>query len=263
MFFLLLRRWVVLGKLLLLLLLAGPTSSINPQTSTSSATVHGGLLSVTSWHARTLTNVSWEIPLVRQNASHIIAFTWDEEATEEAWWLADTDNVSRTESPPSSPETISSDTSITSGSDDFLGQAHDIRVSPYPCTSRPSAFHSQSTDAFNTDAARQHTSVDLADERAWWYTATLRQEMPDTTSLTSGVGNASVLLSEPGFYSACLLMVIGSGGDNKSCSAEECLDFTVYQPPYDFLEVGGQTLSMLTLTTCVVSTVDPTFVQQR
>lgn len=235
MLILLLRRWGVLHKLPLLLL-AGPASAIEPQTSTSSATVEGGVLSVTSWHAQTLTNISWEIPLVTQNASNIIAFTWDEEATEEAWWLANPDNVSRAESPPSSTEPSASSTL-----DDFLSIADDIR-SLYPCTFRPSAFHSQSKDAFNTDAARQHISVDLADERTWWFTATLGQEMPNATSLTSGVGEASVVLSEPGFYSACLLKVIGSGGDNETCLAEECVDFTVYQPPYDFLEVGGQTL---------------------
>lgn len=243
-------RRVVLRELLLLLLHARLASSIEPKTSNSSSTVDGDLLSVTSWHARALTNVSWEIPSARHNASHIIAFSWDEEATEEAWWLENADNISRAETPPSS---TSSNTS--SLSDDFLGVAGDVSL--YPCTFRPSAFHSQSKDAFNTDAARQRISVDLADGRTWWFTATLGQEMPNTTSLTSGEGQASVLLSEPGFYSACLLAVNGGDGDSETCLAEECVDFTVYQPPYDFLEVSGQLLVLACEFTCKMQNTVP------
>ena len=222
----LLLRWVVLDKLLLPLLLAAPASAIEPQTSNSGATVDGDLLSVTSWHAQTLTNVSWDIPLVRQYASHAIVFYWNQEATEEAWWR--TDNVSRAASPPAFFNSSSSDSDLpgfvgtTSGGDEA-------------CTFRTTSFDSESKDAFNTEAAREHISVDLVDKRTWWFTATKSQEMPNTTSFTSGVGQASVLLSEPGLYTACLLEV-----QDLRCLLEECVEFTVFQPPYDFLEVGGK-----------------------
>lgn len=240
--FLLLRRWVVLHKLLLLL--AAQASATEPQTSDSWATVAGNLLSVSSWHAQTMTNVSWEIPSVRQDASHIIAFTWDEEATEEAWWQAD--NITRAVSPLSPTSSLDDDDPIVF--DDDYGTPT-ISDDPFPCIFRPSAFLSQSKDAFNTDANRRLISVDLADKRTWWFTATLGQERPNTTSITSGVGQASILLSEPGFYSACLLTVIGDDdGDNATCLEEECINVTVYQPPYDFLEVGGQTFSLARFT---------------
>ena len=228
----LLLRWVVLDKVLLPLLLAAPASAIEPQTSNSGATVDGDLLSVTSWHAQTLTNVSWDIPLVRQYASHAIVFYWNQEATEEAWWR--TDNVSRAASPPAFFNSSSSDSDLP----DFVGTTSG---GDEACTIRTASFDSESKNAFSTEAARQHVSVDLVDKRTWWFTATLSQEMPNTTSLTSGVGQASVLLSEPGFYTACLFEI---RGNYHVCSYEECVEFTVFQPPYDFLEVGGK-LSLL------------------
>eukprot|EP00752_Nemacystus_decipiens_P001936 g1865.t1 len=189
----------------------------------SSATVDGDLLSVTSWNARTLTNVSWEIPWWRRNSTHLIVVTWDEEATEETWWPSDPDDNSRAESPPS---TVSSSTYLPS-----IGE--DLPV-PDLCTYSWDAFDSQSDDAFGTDANRALVSVDLADGRTWWFTASLDQDRPNATSPTSEVGQASVLLSEPGFYMACLLLVVGL---DETCPTEECVDFTVYQPPYDLLEV--------------------------
>lgn len=210
--------------LLLLLALAGPACAVEPQTSNSSATVDGDLLSVTSWHARTLTNVSWEVPWWRRNSTHLIVVTWDEEATEETWWPSDPDDNSRAQSPPSS----------TMFSTYFPSTGEDI-AAPDLCTYPWDAFSSQSNDAFVTDANRALVSVDLVDEHTWWFTASLDQDKPNATSPTSGVGQASVLLSEPGFYTACLLLVVG---DDETCPTEECVDFTVYQPPYDFLEVS-------------------------
>lgn len=69
----------------------------------------------------------------------------------------------------------------------------------------------------------------------------MSQERPEATSPSSGLGRASVLLSEPGFYNACLLVIAGdNGGDDDECSAEECVDIAVYQPPYDFLEASAK-----------------------
>ncbi|CAM9280664.1 unnamed protein product, partial [Pylaiella littoralis] len=214
--------------LLTVLLVVVAASAVEPQTSSASATADGNFLSVTSWHARTLTNISWNIPDPTQDARHLIVFIWDEEATEEAWWLSDNDNISsRAVSPPSST-------------------ASDSRYVPYiggeeivECTFQDDAFDSRSDDAFITDENRELVSVDLADGHTWWYTASLSQERPNATTATSGVGQASVLLSEPGFYTACLLLV--TGGDDSSderCPDEECVNITVYQPPYNFLEAS-------------------------
>lgn len=218
---------VMLSFLLTVLLLVEAVSGGAPQTTNASATVDGNFLSVTSWHARTLTNVSWNIPDSIQDATHLIVFTWDEEATEEAWWLSFTDNISsRAVSRPSSTESDSS----------FLPDGDE---GAFECTFQEDAFDSQSDDAFNTDDNREHISVDLTDGRTWWYTASLGQERLNVTTATSGVGQASVLLSEPGFYTACLLLI--SAGDDDSderCPDQECVDITVYQPPYNFLEAS-------------------------
>lgn len=224
-----------LPKVLVLLLL--PMARVQvfavvPQTSNSSATYDGDLLSVTSWHARTLTNISWEVPDSRQSASHVIVFTWDEEATTSLWWESD-NGISRANSPPSS---------TSSYSPLIGGDASDT------CTFREDGFDSHSQDAFNTEENRASISVDLADGNTWWYTASLNQNRPEATTLTSGVGQASVLLSEPGFYTACLLVVAGGDGDDdddETCSTEECVDVTIFQPPYNFLEVSNSILHTL------------------
>lgn len=230
MFSLVHRRWRTFHGLLWLLALAGSACAVDPQTSNSTATVDGDLLFVTSWHARTLTNISWEIPLWRQNSTHLIVVVWDEEETEEIWWPSDPDDNSRAESPPTSTTYSSYIPSI--GEDQ---PARDL------CTYSWDAFESPPSDAFATDANRALVSVDLVDEHTWWFTASLDQDRPHATSPTSGVGQASVLLSEPGFYTACLLVVVG---DDETCPPEECVDFTVYQPPYDFLEVAWSSTSI-------------------
>lgn len=212
--------------LLPLPLFVGAASAVAPQTSNASATVDGDFLSVTSWHAQTLTNVSWDIPDSTQDARHLIVFTWDEEATEEAWWPSFTDNISsRAVSPPSS---------TTSSYVPNVGGEEVVE-----CTFQDYAFDSQSGDAFSTDENRELVSVDLADGRTWWYTASLGQERPNATTATSGVGQASVLLSEPGFYTVCLLLISGDDDDtDQRCPDEECVHITVYQPPYNFLEAS-------------------------
>jgi len=234
MLFPLVRHWVapeqqlLLLLLLLLLLFVGPGSaSVDPHISNSSETVDGDILSVTSWHARTLTNVSWNTPAPPINSSYVIALVWDEMATEERWWLSDTDNVSRAESPPSS----------TSSTDDSQPPPIGGDVVDDTCYFREDA--SRPNSAFSTDENRALVNVDLADEGTWWYTSSLGQGMPNATNLTStsGVGQASVLLSEPGFYTACLLLATRDADGDETCEKEECLDITVYQPPYDFLEV--------------------------
>lgn len=216
----------MMSFLLIVLLLVEAVSAGAPQTSNASATVDGNFLSVTSWHARTLTNVSWNIPDSTQDARHLIVFTWDEEATEEAWWLSFTDNISsRAVSPPSA----SASSSAPPNAGDFV----------VACTFQEDAFDSQSDDTFNTNGNRERISVDLADGRTWWYTASLSQERPNATTATSGVGQASVLLSEPGFYTACLLLLTAGGDDSHyECPDQECVDITVYQPPYNFLEAS-------------------------
>ncbi len=229
----LLRHWVApeqQQQLLLLLFLVGPGSSVDPHISNSSETVDGDILSVTSWHARTLTNISWNTPAPPvENSSYVIALVWDELETEERWWLSDTDNASRAESPPSTTSSTSTDDEPPQGGD----------VMDDTCYFREEA--SRPNSAFSTDATRALVNVDLVDEGTWWYTSSLGQGMPNATNLTStsGVGQASVLLSEPGFYTACLILATRDADGDETCETEECVDVMVYQPPYDFLEVSN------------------------
>lgn len=190
-----------------------------PKINNSSETINGELISVTAWHAQALTNVTWNIPAWKQNASHMIVIAWDEEATDV--WLFGIDNISsRANTPPS--------TSATS----FYWPAMDEPTYD-ACTLRGDAFNSSLQDAFHTEENwAPTTSVDLADETTWWYAASLSQDAPTATTLTSGAGNASIMLTEPGLYSVCLLT------GNDTCVVEECANFTVYQPSYDFLEAS-------------------------
>ena len=76
------------------------------------------------------------------------------------------------------------------------------------------------------------TTVELLSNSTWWYTSTLGQDVNATTNNTaSEAGSALVLLGDPGFYIACLIL-----GD-ENCSAADCLEFQVYQPHYDILQV--------------------------
>lgn len=197
--------------------------AVEPKINNSSETINGELVSVTAWHAQALTNVTWNIPTWKQNASHVIVIAWDEEATD--IWLFGIDNISsRANNHPSSTSAMS-----------FYLPAADESIFD-ACTLRGDAFNSSSKDAFHTDEKwTPSTSVDLVDETTWWYAASLSQDTPTATTLTSGAGNASVMLTKPGLYSVCLLM------GNETCVVEECANFTVYQPSYDFLEASSDT----------------------
>lgn len=209
------RCLIYTGAVLQLLTLRRGAS--NPKVRNSSETTNGDLISITSWHAQTLTNVSWDIPVWRQNTSHLIVLIWKEDATT-TWLFGDDDVSSRADSPPSSASTSYYEPTLDEPIFD-------------KCNFRVDAFNSHTTNAFFTDDNRTLVTADLGDGTTWWYTASLNQEAPAATSLTSGVGNASVLLSEPGLYTACLLLA-----NDGTCVQEECVNVTVYQPPYDFLE---------------------------
>eukprot|EP00904_Undaria_pinnatifida_P013138 jgi/Undpi1/8955/HiC_scaffold_26.g11416.m1 len=178
-------------------------------------------MSVTAWHAQTPTNITWDIPASNQSSNHVIVIAWDEEATD--MWLFGVDNISsRAHSQPESTSAAS-----------FYWPVADAAVFDATCNLRDDAFNSTSKDAFHDKENWAPASVDLADETAWWYLASLSQDAPTATTLTSGEGNVSVMLTEPGLYSICLLI------GNQTCAVEECANFTVYQPPYDFLEASA------------------------
>lgn len=212
---------LVIGAVLLVFLPRPAWSSI-PLVTNSSETIEGDLISIESWHAQTLTNISWNISTLSQKASHAIFIFLDVGATE-AWRFSE--------------ETESNEAQAYS----YYSTTYVPRVVPDEpisdaCSWRGGAFDLIPKNAFNTDELRALVTVDLADDTAWWYTASLSQEPQTTTGLTSGMGSASVLLSEPGLYTVCLLQ------DNDTCVEEECISpITVYQPPYDFLEVGINT----------------------
>lgn len=216
--------WLQVG--LLLLHVRQTVSVMSPKISNTSSFFNGTYISVTSWHARTLTNISWSIPLGVRNMSHVISFVWEEKGT--ASWLYGNENVSSRATPFPSSTSMSHDDGVLVSDD---GPSSNLS-----CTFRDNAFHSNSKNAFFTDENRAFVTPDLANETTWWYTASLGQKTPTVMTPTSGEGNASVLLSEPGLYSVCLL------GDYETCSVEECVSISVYQPLYDFLEVRTVTI---------------------
>lgn len=85
---------------------------------------------------------------------------------------------------------------------------------------------------FDNQNRGSQTTVELSSNSTWWYTSTLGQDVNATTnSMASEAGSALVLLGDPGFYVACLIL-----GD-ENCSAADCVEFQVYQPHYDILQV--------------------------
>lgn len=202
-----------------------------PRVKNSSMTNSGQFLSSTAWHARELTNVSWEIATGDINRLHLIVVSWDEAATET--WRFDDDSsadndTTRAESPPS--ETTSSTSHTTS---DYVPQTSQDEALPASCAIRYEAYTAHTNDTFYQEETRQQALPPvLVNSSTWWYTASLDQEEPTATSNASIAGTASMLLSEPGLYFACLLV------GNETCYEEECVNITVYQPPEDFLEVS-------------------------
>ena len=85
---------------------------------------------------------------------------------------------------------------------------------------------------FDNENRSRGASVALLDNATWWYTSTLGQGADSISNSTaSEAGSALVLLGDPGVYIACLLL-----GD-ENCTAADCLQFQVYQPHYDILQV--------------------------
>lgn len=198
--------------------------AVIPRISNESTTTHGDFISSTAWHPRTRTNISWSVPASEAHRLHLIVVFWDELATA-TWRFGDTnDNTTRRANTP--PPTTSSWTSY------YVPPLSRDKYLPESCAIRYEVYTPSPRDTFYTEMDRGLVTSNLTEASTWWYTATLGQEEPRRTSDSSTVGNTSVLLSEPGLYFACLLL------GNHTCHQEECINFTVYQPPYDFIEVS-------------------------
>lgn len=225
-------RWcLVLFRLPLIALLAAAlllTEASFPRVDNSSTTMSGEYISSTAWHARTLTNISWDIPARKAQTLHVIVISLDEDATE-SWRFDDSgDNTTRAETPPSQT------TTWTSYFDAEIPPLSPDEALSGSCAIQYEVFTPSLNDTFYRQEKQEQVTPVLADSSMWWYTASLDQEKPTAaTSLNATVGTASVLLSEPGLYTACLLV------GNETCYEEECVDITVYQPPDDFIEVSN------------------------
>lgn len=200
-------------------------AAATPQTSNHSFNYTGAYFSIETWHAHTLTNISWDIPFETANSRHLIVLSWDEDATE-IWRFGDENDTSRSNIPPSWTTWSSSLIYPISG-DEGVSEER---------LCWENAYNPSSTGTFFVEKNWALVTVNLSDSTTWWYTASLNQEVPTDTSPTSTVGNTSVMLSEPGTYFACLFVA------NDSCEVEECVNFTVVQPPYDFMEVSLERL---------------------
>lgn len=166
-----------------------------------------------AWHARSLTNVSWQLPTGSASAQDRVIIFWDTLAT----GLLRFGNIMN----ETSISVTSSLTTLHTVFPEEMGAGSDI------CNY--TAYETDQRNAFHSESLSGESTVDLEDSLAWWYTSSLAQEVDGAE--TSDQGESLVLLSDPGVYFVCLLL------GNDSCEATECLELMVYQPPYDFMEV--------------------------
>lgn len=191
-----------------------PASARGPQVSNASTVYdEGGWLTTTAWHARTLTNISWNIPPASVDPSQVILLSWDRDGTD-LWRFGDEDDrilPSSSSSATSFIPPISAD-------------------QPYDEACNFHAFFSSSNDTFYSEDLYSRATVDIGDGSTWFYTNSLAQERSESISASSAIGNASVALGEPGLYVVCLQQ----GGE----VCVECSSIIVYQPLEDFVEVS-------------------------
>lgn len=236
-------RWcLVLLRLSPIALLAAAfqlAEAVIPRVDNSSTTTSGKYIYSTAWHARTLTNISWNIPVGEVHTLHLIVISLKEAATE-SWRFENSGNNTRAETPPSQT------TSWTSYFDReyyYPPLTADEALST-SCEIQYGAYTASPNDTFYQQEQQEQVTPVLVDSSTWWYTASLDQEEPTATSLSSTVGTASVWLSAPGLYAACLLV------GNETCYKEECINITVYQPPDDFIEARSTGNCCLVRDTC-------------
>lgn len=86
---------------------------------------------------------------------------------------------------------------------------------------------------FDNEAVFERATVELQNFSTWWYTSTLGQDAQAASAAVpaSDSGSASVLLGDPGFYVACLVL------SEEDCIAIDCVEFLVHQPNSDFFQV--------------------------
>lgn len=186
-----------------------------PFTSNSSSRHDGSHLSVEAWHARSLTEISWELTNGSADLRDRVVIFWDKFAT----------NVVRFGSTVNATNRLATSSSSASAGYQILPEEMGAGSSVCNYT----AYETGQRNAFYSQSMIEESSVTLEDSSAWWYTSSLAQEVHETEA--SNQGEASVPLSDPGIYFVCLILA------NNTCEPIECLEVAVYQPPYDFMEV--------------------------
>lgn len=219
--------------IVILLLKIIVAEAATPQTQNSSITYSGIHLTAEVWHARTITNISWDIPASVTDAYNtLVVVSWDEEATD-LWRFGDENDTSRADTPPSWTDWSSSYLPRPTSDEPISDDDFEYET----CAFWEYVYAASSEGTFYTEENQARVTANLSDSnQSWWYTASLGHGAPinATTSGTSTTGNVSVLLSEPGVYTVCLFIV------NDTCDFEECVEVTVVQPDLDFVEVRAE-----------------------
>lgn len=204
---------VILGVLSLSKLIV---TLATPFTSNSSNRQNGSHLSVEAWHARSLTEISWELPNGSADPRDRVVIFWDKFATDVVRFGSTVNATNRL--------ATSSSSSASAG---YQILPEEMGVGSGVCNY--TAYETGQRNAFYSQSMIEESTVTLEDSSAWWYTSSLAQEVHETEA--SHQGEASVSLSDPGIYFVCLILA------NNTCEPIECLEVAVYQPPYDFMEV--------------------------
>lgn len=196
-------------------------------TSNSSTTYNATYLSAEAWHARSLTQVSWDLQgdpsaVEAHHRDRILVF-FDAIGTN-LLRFASADGTSQSTTSSSSSSSSSSSTAEYIAFPDDMGTGTDV------CTY--DAYVVDPSRPFDNNALSQNGTAVLQNSSTWWYTSTLGQHAEKTVAgNASGFGSANVLLGDPGVYFVCLVL------GEEDCIARDCLEMRVYQPPSDFLQV--------------------------
>jgi hypothetical protein len=192
------------------------------------AFANGSVLSVTSWHGRNLTSITWNYPSAA--ALDKIVVYEDKRAT--SVWM-------RTWNPlfPN----------VTANATDFddaasVGSWCDL---PLYAPDKWGAFHSA--------AVLTASDVSAAGRPTWFYTSTAGQnETAAAAAVAQTGGTIKVVLAEVGLFRVCLVP------DGSQCYPSHCVTVEIYQPPEDYIEVDSTSITEKTFTRFNLATIGAT-----
>jgi hypothetical protein len=189
---------------------------------------NGTVLSVTSWHGRNTTSISWTYPAAA--ALDKIVVYEDKRAT--SVWLRTWNPLF----PNVTDEVVDFDNATSIG--DWCDQA---------------LYAPDKWGAFHSAAVLAASDVSAANKSTWFYTSTAGQNAtiaavaaPHTT------GTIKVVLAEVGLFRVCLVPA------GSLCYPSHCVTAEIYQPPEDYIEVDATSITEKTFTRFNLATIGAT-----